>query len=481
MNSMKRLFFAITIITLPVFMQAQVDLDLQKCRELALEYSKKMAIATQQKNKATFDRKAYKANYLPRLSATGLYFYKPGALDYSLSGGYLPTYTPGADGALQPNLLLDGGGQPIIGPDGNPVFKQYAYMPDMELELGLEGVGMAGLQLEQPLYMGGKIRTANQMAEIGEAIAHENIRLNTANTITEVDEAYWQYVSVKEKLSTAQKYQSLLQQLVKNLTDAYETGMSSRNDLLKARVKYNQASLMVQKANNGMALSRMNLCRVVGLPLQAEIHVQDTLPVLPSSETIQAAASLENRPELHMLEKDVALKSKEINLVRSDFLPQVGVSASYSYFSGVQLNGVNASDDSFSALASIKIPIFNWGEGRNKVKAAKAMHQMSQLKLEEAQELMELEMAQARFNLKDARARVEMTLLSMEQAEENLKVSQDQYELGMETLTNHLEAQAQWQEAHAELIDAKADLKVSETRYLKAIGLLDQEIIPNTK
>ncbi len=472
---MKRLYIAITILTFPALMQAQVDLNLEKCRDLALEYSKKMAIATQQKEKASFDRKAYKANYLPRLSATGMYFYKPGALEYSLSGGYLPTFSPAADGTMVPNLKLDNTGQPIIGTDGNPVFNQYALMPDMDLELGLEGVGMAGIQLEQPIYMGGKIRTANQMAQIGESMASENIRLNKANTITETDEAYWQYVSVKEKLASAEKYQALLNGLVKNLKDAYETGMSNRNDLLKAQVKYNEASLMVQKAHNGLELSRMNLCRVIGFPLQAEIAVNDSLSTLSASPVVPTAETLINRPEYQLLEQEMNLKSKEVNLARADFLPQVGVSASYSYFHGVQLNGVNASDNSFSALASVKIPIFNWGEGRNKVHAARAVEQMSQLRLEEAHELMELEMAQARFNLKDAQARVEMTLLGMEQADENLKVSQDQYELGMETLTNHLEAQAQWQKAHADLIEAKGDCKISETRYLKAIGVLDKQ------
>ena len=472
---MKRLYIAIIVLIIPAGMQAQVELNLQKCRDLALEYSKTMAIATQQKEKASFDRKAYKANYLPRISATGMYFYKPGALEYGLSGGYLPTFSPGPDGTMLPNLKLDGAGQPIIGPDGNPVFNQYALMPDMDLELGLEGVGMAGLQLEQPIYMGGKIRTANQMAQIGESIASENIRMNKANTITEADEAYWQYVSVKEQLAAAEKYQALLKGLVKNLTDTYETGMSNRNDLLKAQVRFNEASLMVQKANNGLELSRMNLCRVIGFPLQAEVAVNDSLPMLTSTQMMQSAESLNNRPEYQILEKEMNLKSKEIDLVRSDFLPQIGVSASYSYFHGVQLNGIKASDNSFSALASVKIPLFNWGEGRNKVHSAKAMEQISQLKLEQARELMELEMAQAHFNLKDAQARVEMTMLGLEQADENLKVSKDQYELGMETLTNHLEAQAQWQKAHADLIESKGDLKISETHYLKAIGVLDRQ------
>ena len=55
--------------------RGQISLNLETCREMALESSKKMSIATKQGEKAEFERKAYRANFLPKLSATGLYAY----------------------------------------------------------------------------------------------------------------------------------------------------------------------------------------------------------------------------------------------------------------------------------------------------------------------------------------------------------------------------------------------------------------------
>lgn len=85
---------------------------------------------------------------------------------------------------------------------------------------------------------------------------------------------------------------------------------------------------------------------------------------------------------------------------------------------------------------------------------------------------MMLEIAQARFNLKDAVTRLTMTEKALEQAKENLKESKDNYEVGMETLANYLEGQAQWQKALSDNIDAKSDVKLSVTQYLKTIGKL---------
>ena len=69
-----------------------------------------------------------------------------------------------------------------------------------------------------------------------------------------------------------------------------------------------------------------------------------------------------------------------------------------------------------------------------------------------------------------------MNETALEQAEENLRVTRDNYEVGMETMTGYLMAQTEWQQAYSELIDSKSDFKIKETVWLKATGKL--EILP---
>lgn len=145
------------------------------------------------------------------------------------------------------------------------LFNEYAFMPDINLALGLRGIYTAGILLEQPLFMGGKVRSAFRMAKIGKEMADLNQEYNRKEVILEADEAYWQYLKVCELVTSAEKYKSVVKELVLNLVNAYEIGMSSRNDLLKAQVKLNEAELMLQKAMNGKSLARMNLCRIVGI------------------------------------------------------------------------------------------------------------------------------------------------------------------------------------------------------------------------
>lgn len=145
------------------------------------------------KEKAIYTTKSVRADFFPKISVSGFGFYNQEKYSYKLKGGYLPTFVPDEQGQLQPNVLLNPEtGQPVMGADGRPVFKEYAFLPDIGIKVGLRGVYMAGVQLLQPVYMGGKIRTAHLMAKTGEWMADENLRLNRSEVLLETDKAYWQ-------------------------------------------------------------------------------------------------------------------------------------------------------------------------------------------------------------------------------------------------------------------------------------------------
>ena len=67
------------------------------------------------------------------------------------------------------------------------------------------------------------------------------------------------------------------------------------------------------------------------------------------------------RPDYHLLKKEVELKQQQIQLTRSEFLPQIGVSVGYGYGGGLELNGKSDANASLNAMASVQIPVFYWG------------------------------------------------------------------------------------------------------------------------
>lgn len=471
---MKKICFIWLLTFTAGHLRAQHAYTLEMCRDTALKYNRAAAIAGQTEAKAKYSERAYFANFLPSFSASGSYLYTNASFSKRINEAYLPTFSPDpATGQLQPNVVVLPNGQPLIGADGNPVFSQYAYFPGMDLGLRLSGAYFAGVGVEQPIFMGGKILAAYSMSQIGHDMAALSSSLTRTEIIVKTDEAYWLHLKALESKKTALAFKEVVGELLENVRHAEASGMRMRSDLLKVQAQMNKAELQLQKANNAIRLSRMSLCQVLGLPLTAEIVLSPDFP-----ETENAAPALEEpegnaRPEYYLLEKQVELKSQQIRLVRADFLPQVGVSASYGYLHGLELNGAPLIDRaSFSALLSVKIPLFHWGEGMNKIRAAKAEKQIMEWQRDELTEKMNLEAQQARDRLSESLLEVQMNTLALEQAEEYLKTLRRQYEVGMESLASYLEAQTLWQQASLALLESKIARHLNETYYLKAAGML---------
>jgi len=166
------------------------------------------------------------------------------------------------------------------------------------------------------------------------------------------------------------------------------------------------------------------------------------------------------------------MQEQNIRMARADFLPTAGFQAAYTHIGGIKLSETDFSNTSLNVLASVKIPLFHWGEGIKKIKAAKIDKEIQELELEKNSDLLQLETEQARLNVMLAWERIQMSETALAQAEENLRVTQDNYEVGMETITELLMAQTSWQKAFSEWIDSKTDYKMKKTAWLKSTGKL---------
>lgn len=432
---------------------AQETLSLKSCREMALKYNKEMAASAKQTESARYTVKSYKGNFFPNFTAnaTGLYSNADGRL--GIAGGNLPTFLPNAAGQPMPN-----GG--------------FAYFPGIDLDYKVGWVYMGGVQMEQPLYMGGKIRAAYKMSLLGKEMAQMNETLTATEVILKTDQAYALVVKAKEMKAVADKYHAVLAELQKNVESAHKHGLKSQNDVLKVQVKLNESELGIRKAENALRLATMNLCHLIGKPLTTEISISGDFPEIEEDLEMQVG-DISRRPEYGMLDKQVAIAKEQVKLNRSELLPKIGIKGAYSYMHGLELNDQNFLDDgSFSVLLNVSIPIFHFGERSNKVRAAKAKLEQTRLEQQNRNEQMLLELTQAANNLDEAKLESELADRSLEQAEENRRISKSQYEVGLETLSDHLEAQALWQQAYETKVDAHFQLYLNYVAYLKATGTL---------
>lgn len=462
---MKRILSIIYLCTQCTFCMLNAQtLSLDACRQKALEHNKSLSSAKAKLEQTKFDMKSYKANFFPQMNLMALDLYSTAKGDIGIDPFQIPikkldmatgtfnydvTVLP--DGSYVPNTLLD--------------------FPGMKEEWKVKNFWAAGVTLMEPLYAGGKISTAYNMSKVGVSMATENIRLTESEVLVSTDEAYFLAIKAKQLGEVAQSYKALLVELRKNVENAFKHGMATRNDVMKVQVKLNEAELSIQKAENGYRLACMNLCHVIGMPLDSKIDVDDSC-INSSSESVSYAASdISARPEHAILEGKTELARQNVKLAKSDILPNVMAGATYTYANGLELAGKKLFDSgSASVGVMVKVPIDIFGGGTNKVRSAKAAYQIAQLEQEDLNEKMLLELAQCTNIMNESLTELNLCITSLDQAEENMRLSKQQYEVGLEPLTSYLESQALWQQAASNLVQARCQHQLSQMKYKKAAG-----------
>lgn len=358
------------------------------------------------------------------------------------------------------------------------------YAKDLDMmgtTLQMRGMYMAGLTLMQPLYAGGKIMASNKMARIGVEALSETRRMTEAEVIAQADNAYWSYMAVGEKVKLLEAYAAQLDELTRQIETSVEAQMATHGDALRVEAKQSQIRYQLQKANNGKELCRMALCNIMGLPLDSMVLPADTnILVSPPAEM---NATIEERPEYKLLKSQVEIQEQQVKIARSEILPVLGLSAVYSYYGNIKLAGTSQGysytqefkDDFPFAAASLSIPILNWGKGIKGIKKAKLELDNKRLELSKNERLMNIELRQAEQNITDGYNMIKSASIAVAQATENLRNMKLNYEVGMSTLTDLLDAQAQWQDARSCQIEAETQYKIYETEYLRVTGHLSGE------
>lgn len=358
--------------------------------------------------------------------------------------------------------------------------------PDMDMgaqTMQMRGAYVAGVQLIQPLYTGGKITTGRRLAAIGHDAAKEQLRMERAEVITNASEAYWTYVAVTSKVDMLHHYMAMLDSLLSQVTTAVDAGMATNSELLRINSKRSSLQYQLQKAGSGLALCRLALCNAIGVETNTAIVATDSMPECNLPELL--ATDISNRPELHLLKHQVQAAEQQVKMTRADYLPTLALSLGYNYYGNIKMKGTvdlgngimmpytqEMRDGMGMGMLSLKVPLWTWGEGCRKVRKSKLELSNARLELDENQNLLQLEAKQAADNVALGMAMVQTAQISLRENDENLRVMHNRYNEGMATLSDLLEAQSQWHEALSNHIEATTQYQINLTAWRKATGEL---------
>ena len=467
---------------------AQEVLTLDQCRERALSNNKGMKQAEEKVVEAQNLQKVALWQMLPKVGATGGYMWMERSVNLlsEEQKDRLNHLGDNIEGDIQAALNEEWGGIPIFGQQIADALGNVLSASSLSTRLNSTGsdivdaletdtrnTGFGVVTLSQPIYLGGKLRALYKSARMASALSQVQLDKKREETLIAVDEAYWQVVSVKQKKQLAEKYATLLDTLQHNVEELVAAEMATRGDLAKVRVKYNEAQMSLTKATNGLALAKMLLAQRCGMPLDADFDVAELNPLSSSAETdsaIDMTQVWQDRKEMQMLRMSDTIAQQGVRMAASTLKPNIAFTGGYLFSTPNLFDGFkNEIGGTWMAGVVVNIPILHPG-GIYSVKAAKAKRREVAYQIEEAQEMIELQVNKLNYELQLAHKKMAQATSNLTQAEENLRLADESFKAGLCSSSDLMAAQTAWIQAHSEVLDAEIEIEMDALYLRQAMG-----------
>lgn len=309
-------------------------------------------------------------------------------------------------------------------------------------------------------------------AQAQEALAKAQSEIAARGLVVTVSQAYYGTVVAQRKYAIAQRAATEAQSFF-DITQKLERGGEvAHSDTIKAQLQLKQQQRTLQDAQLEMERSRTELAVLIFPNFNENFTTVDDLEnlgAIPSFDEVESLAG-ERNPQLRVALATLKAANQEVAVAWNSFLP----SLTLDYFYGIDANqfAVHGFDVSefphrpvqnlgYSAVATLNIPIWNWGASRSKVKIAELERDQAKLELSFAQRKMAADLKDFYNEANTSRSELESLRQSAELAAESLRLTTLRYRAGEATVLEVVDSQNTLTQAQNALGDGQLRYRVA--------------------
>jgi outer membrane protein len=329
----------------------------------------------------------------------------------------------------------------------------------------------------QPLMRGFRIdaqRRQLQITAVNRSISEVQVRAAVTNTVSNVRNAYWDYVYTTQAVEVARQSLDLAAKLVQDNQTRVEIGTMAPIDVVQAQAEQATRRQALVNAENDRRTAELGLKRLIVSGTEDPTWSATLDPVerpefRPEPVDLEGAIrrALSERTDLAIVKKTVENNTTTLRYLRDQTLPDVEAQVTYGLqgIGGVQQirsnSGVLGSDvkqvipggifDSFRTLFDRNYPrwtlalnmSYPLGTSTQEAAVARARVQLSQVGAEIKQIELQVatEVTNAGIQLRNAAEAVEAAQVAQDLSQRRLEAEQSKFEVGMST--NYFVVQAQ--------------------------------------
>jgi outer membrane protein TolC len=286
----------------------------------------------------------------------------------------------------------------------------------------------------------------------------------TRGLVVTVTQAYYGLVVAQRKYATAQRAAQEASQFLGISQKLENGGEVAHADVIKARIQSQQRERDLQEAQLDMDHTRLELAVLLFADFNQDFSVVDDLQTpepLPSFAEVETAGKKKN-PDLAAALAALEVANHQVTGAWGGLLP----SLSLDYFYGIDSNHFAIRTDGvrnlgYSTVASLQIPVFNWGGDRSKLKQAELRREQARVELSYAQRQLLSHLRQFFNEAETARTELESLSSSAEIAAESMRLTTLRYQAGESTVLEVVDAQNTLTQARNAYDDGQARYRVA--------------------
>ena len=329
----------------------------------------------------------------------------------------------------------------------------------------------ASVSLSQNIWTAGRTARGIDAAEANVRAGRENLRDIEQQVMASVVQAYADVVRDMEILRIRQENLAVLRRQLDESNARFEVGEITRTDVAQSEARLAQSDADLANAQAQLSVSRAAYAAVVG---QAPANMA-ALPVLPGLPTdFDAALDVALVENPGVLAATYALQAAEANVAaaRAEYRPSARLSASYGGTSN-DLSGLDLTDrTSFTAGATVSVPLFTGGLNRSRVAQALERANAAQINVEGERRGVLQTVSSTYAQTVAAKSTLQAGQEAVRAASVAAEGVRQEAQVGLRTTLDVLNQELELRSAQVTLASAHRNQYVAQAQLLAAMGRL---------
>jgi outer membrane protein TolC len=309
-----------------------------------------------------------------------------------------------------------------------------------------------------------------------ESLARARSEIAARGLVVTVVQTYYGFVVAQRKYATAQRAETEAQHFFDITQKLEHGGEVAHSDVIKAQIQLQGQQRALQEAELDMNRSRLDLAVLVFPDFREDFSVVDDLQTpepVPTLAEVQASAANQN-PELRAALAALHEANQEVAAAWNGFLPSLSI----DYFYGIDANQFATEDRlgnhnlGYAAVATLQLPVWNWGSNRSKVKQASLRRDQARVELSATQRELLAKLHDLYDEAETARSELDSLSRSAELAAESLHLTTLRYQAGEASVLEVVDAQNTLTAARNALDDGQSRYRLSLANLQTLTGTL---------